>query len=112
MKGSCEHIEYVVGDNRQDVVLQIRRLCQVLAILTLKTYNVPKRFTSPRTWTDPWARPKQWKMDTRFGMWDVKSLYRAGSHMTVVRGLVSFRLELVGVVKVRREKRDTALAVG
>jgi len=51
-------------------------------------------------------------MDTRFGMWDVKSLYRAGSHMTVVRGLVSFRLELVGVVKVRREKRDTALAEG
>ena len=93
MKGSSEYTEYVVGDNRQEVVLQIRRLCQVLAILTLKTYTVPKRFTSPQTRTEPWERRKQWKMDTKFGTWGVKSLYRAGSLTTVARGLVRFRLD-------------------
>jgi hypothetical protein len=38
--------------------------------------------------------------------------YRAGSLTTVARGLVMFRLDLVGVVKVRWEKRDTVLAEG
>jgi hypothetical protein len=28
-------------------------------------------------------RPKLWKMDMRFGTWNVRSLYRAGSLMTV-----------------------------
>jgi hypothetical protein len=40
----------------------------------------------------------------------VKSLYRAGYLTTVARRLVRFRLDLVGVVKVRWEKRDIALA--
>jgi hypothetical protein len=32
-------------------------------------------------------RPKREKMDTRFGLWNVRSLYRAGSLMTVSREL-------------------------
>jgi len=40
----------------------------------------------------------------------VKSLYRAGSLTTVARGLVRFRLDLVGVQEVGWEKRDTVLA--
>jgi len=43
-------------------------------------------------------------------MWNVRSLYRAGYLTTAARRLVSFRLDLVGVVKVRWEKKDTALA--
>jgi hypothetical protein len=32
-------------------------------------------------------RPKRWNMDIRFGLWNVRSLYRAGSLMTVLREL-------------------------
>ena len=45
-----------------------------------------------------------------FGLWNVKRLYRAGSLMKVAKELVRFRLDLVGVHKVRWEKRDTVLA--
>jgi hypothetical protein len=39
-------------------------------------------------------------MDMRFGTWNVKSLYRAGSLMTVSRELATYKL--VGVQEVRR----------
>ena len=43
--------------------------------------NIPcyKIFTKPRTWTDTLVQPKQRKRDMRFGTWNVRSLYRAGS---------------------------------
>jgi hypothetical protein len=36
-------------------------------------------------------------MDMRFGTWNIRSLYRAGSLMTVSRKLLKYRLDLVGV---------------
>jgi hypothetical protein len=42
-------------------------------------------------------------MDMRFGTWNIRSLYRAGSLMTVSRELVSYTLDLVGVQEVRWE---------
>jgi exonuclease III len=40
----------------------------------------------------------------RFGMWNVRSLYRAGSFKTVARELGKYKLDLVGVQEVRWEK--------
>jgi exonuclease III len=40
-------------------------------------------------------------MDMRFGSWNVRSLYRAGSLMTVSRELARYKLDLVGVQEVR-----------
>jgi hypothetical protein len=39
----------------------------------------------------------------RFGLWNVRSLYRAGSLMTVLRELTRYKLDLVGVQEVRWE---------
>jgi hypothetical protein len=36
----------------------------------------------------------------RFGTWNVRSLYRSGSLMTVVRELARYKLYLVGVQEV------------
>jgi exonuclease III len=40
----------------------------------------------------------------RFGTWNVKSLYRSGSLMTVARELARYKLDLVGVQDVRWDK--------
>jgi exonuclease III len=42
-------------------------------------------------------------MDMRFGTWNVRSLYRAGSLTTVSRELSRYMLDLVGVQEVRWE---------
>jgi hypothetical protein len=49
-------------------------------------------------------------MDMRFGTWNIRSLYRVGSLMTVLRELPRYRLELVGVQEVRLEGIGTAPA--
>jgi hypothetical protein len=49
-------------------------------------------------------------MDMRFGTWTVRSLYRAGSLMTVSIELSRYRLDLVGVQKVRCEGSGTVPA--
>jgi exonuclease III len=46
-------------------------------------------------------------MDMRFGTWNVRSLYRVGSLMTVSRELSRYRLDLVGVPEVRWEGSGT-----
>jgi hypothetical protein len=43
------------------------------------------------------AQPKHWKMDMRFGMLNVRSLYRTGSLKMVARELGKYTLDLVGV---------------
>jgi exonuclease III len=43
----------------------------------------------------------------RFGTWNVRSLYRAGSLMTVSRELARYKLDLVGVQEVRCEGSGT-----
>jgi hypothetical protein len=40
-------------------------------------------------------------MDMRFGLWNVRSLYRADSLMTVLREPARYKLDLVGVQEVR-----------
>jgi exonuclease III len=49
-------------------------------------------------------------MDMRFGTWNVRSLYRAGSLMSVSRELSRYRLDLVGVQEVRWEGSGTESA--
>jgi hypothetical protein len=46
-------------------------------------------------------------MDMRFGLWNVRSLYRAGTLMTVSRELARYKLDLVGVQEVRWEGSGT-----
>jgi hypothetical protein len=42
-------------------------------------------------------------MAMRFGTWNIRSLYRAGSLLTVSRELARYELDLVGVQEVRWE---------
>jgi exonuclease III len=49
-------------------------------------------------------------MDMRFGTWNVRSLYRAGSLKTVAGKLGKHKLDLVGVQEVRWEKGGTKRA--
>jgi exonuclease III len=46
----------------------------------------------------------------RFGTWNVRSLYRAGSRMTVSRELSRNRTDLAGIQEVRWEGSGTAPA--
>jgi exonuclease III len=49
-------------------------------------------------------------MDMRFGIWNVRSLYRIGSLKTVARELGKYKLDLVSVQEVRWEKGGTERA--
>jgi hypothetical protein len=49
-------------------------------------------------------------MDMRFELWNVRSLYRAGSLMTVLRDLSKYKLDLVAAQEVRGEGGGTELA--
>jgi hypothetical protein len=49
-------------------------------------------------------KPKLRKMGMRFGMWNVRSLYRAGSLMTVAKEISEYKLDLVGVQEVRWDR--------
>jgi exonuclease III len=53
---------------------------------------------------------KFWKRDMRFGTWNVRSLYRAGSLKTVARDLGKYKLDLVGVQEVTWKKEGTERA--
>jgi hypothetical protein len=110
VKGCSERTEYLVAYNRQGVVLQLGILLEVLATLHSNNLQCSATFHNSSTWTDPWARGKEWKTDMRFGSWNVKRLYRANYLMSVAKELVKFRLDLVGVYYVRWEKRYTVLA--
>jgi hypothetical protein len=48
-----------------------------------------------------YKRPKRKKMDMRFGTWNVRSMYRAGSLRAVVEEIKKYKLDLVGVQDVR-----------
>jgi hypothetical protein len=49
-------------------------------------------------------------MDMRFGKWNMKGFYRAGSLMTVSRELLRYRLDLVAMQEVSWEDSGTAPA--
>jgi hypothetical protein len=42
-------------------------------------------------------RPKRKKMDMRFGVWNVRSLYRAGSLRALAEKISKYKLDLAGV---------------
>jgi hypothetical protein len=51
----------------------------------------------PQTWADSLDKlPKQKKMDMRFGMWNVRSMYRAGLLRVVGEEISKYKLDLVG----------------
>jgi hypothetical protein len=61
------------------------------ATLHHKNKLVTINLTEPWTWTDSLdKRPKLWNMDMRFGMCNVRSLYRVGSVFTVSRELARY----------------------
>jgi hypothetical protein len=97
VKGYSERTEYLVAYNRQGVVLQLGRLLEVLATHHPNNLQCSATFHNSSTWTDSWARGKEWKSDMRFGSWNVQRLYRTNYLMTVAKELVKFRLESVGV---------------
>jgi hypothetical protein len=70
-----------------------------------KNKLVTKIIKEPRTWTDSSGkRPKLRNMDMRFGTLNARSLYRAGSLMTVFRELTRYKLVLVGVLGLERRE--------
>jgi hypothetical protein len=46
-------------------------------------------------------------MDMRFGTWNQRSLYRAGSLRTVAEEITEYKLDLVGVQEVRWDRGGT-----
>jgi hypothetical protein len=55
-------------------------------------------------------RPKLKKMDIRFGTWNERSLCRARSLMKVAKEISKYKLDLVGVHKVRWDRGGTKAA--
>jgi hypothetical protein len=59
---------------------------------------------------DSLVEHKHQKMDVRFGMWNIRRLYRTGALKVVARELEKFKLELVDIQEVRWEKSGTEQA--
>jgi exonuclease III len=55
-------------------------------------------------------RPKPKKMDMLFGTWNIRSLNKATSLVTVAKELSKYKLDLVGVQEVRWDRRGTETA--
>jgi len=53
------------------------------------------------------VRPKQRKRDMRFGTWNVRGLYTAGSLTAAARELARYKLDLEGVQEVRWDREGT-----
>jgi hypothetical protein len=53
------------------------------------------------------SRCRKQKRDILLGTWNIRSLYRAGSRMTVAKALAKYKLDLVGVQEVRWDKGGT-----
>jgi hypothetical protein len=68
----------------------------------------PKIHKKPQTWTDYLDNGfKRKKMDLRFGTWNVRSIYRAGSLRTMADVVSKYKLDLVGVQEVRWDRGGT-----
>jgi hypothetical protein len=62
----------------------------------LKNKLVTRCHKGPRTWADSLdKRPKLRKMDMIFGTWNVRSLYGAGSIMTVVKEISKYNVKFI-----------------
>jgi hypothetical protein len=69
-----------------------------------------KHCREPWTRIDSLIQPKHQEMDTRFGTWNVRSLYTTGSLKTVARELGMYKLYIMGVKEVRWKKGGTEWA--
>jgi hypothetical protein len=58
------------------------------------------------------VRIKYRKRDIRFGTWNVRSLYRAGSLTAAARELAIYKFYLVGVQEVRGGQRGYSKCMG
>jgi len=56
------------------------------------------------------VRTKQWRRDIRFGIWNVRNLYRSCSFTAVGRELTRYTLDLLCVQEVRWDKGGTVRA--
>jgi len=65
--------------------------------LTIKTSFVTKHEHLNQTWIDTLIRTKQRKREVKFGMWNVRNLYRAGWLRGAARELARYKLHFVGV---------------
>jgi hypothetical protein len=90
------------------VVLQLRGFAVGLTTLHRKNKFVTKISKQPRAWMDTLDKqPKREKVVMRFGLWNVRSLYKTGSLMTVWREMSRYELDLEGVQEVRWEGGGT-----
>jgi len=83
-------------DRRQGVVLQLGGWASYEQFFIVKIGFVTKHEHLPRDWTDTLVRTKQRKRDMRFGIWNIRGLYRAGSFTAAARELAIYKLDLVG----------------
>jgi hypothetical protein len=73
-----------------------------LTIPHRKNKPVMKHIHDPRTSKNSLdKRPKRQNIDMRFGTWNIRSLYRAGSLVSVSKELSKHKLDLVGVQEIR-----------
>jgi exonuclease III len=56
------------------------------------------------------SRNRKRKRDISLGTWNVRSLYRAGSHRAAAREISRYKLDVVGVQEVRWDKGGTVQA--
>jgi hypothetical protein len=82
MEGRCEYIESAVADSRRGVVLQLGGLGEVLTTPHRENVSCCETKSKPRTCTDTLVL-----RGLRFGTWNVRSLYRAGSLTAAAREL-------------------------
>jgi hypothetical protein len=69
-----------------------------------KNKIITKLFNDLLTWTDSLGkRPTLTNTDMRSGFWNIRSTYRAGSLMNVLKELCKYKLDLVGMQEVRWE---------
>jgi hypothetical protein len=72
---------------------------------TMRSKIVMKCSNKPHTWTDYLGiRLKLRNMDMRFSTWNIRSLYGAGSIMTVSKELSEYKLDLAGIQEVRWDR--------
>ena len=81
-------------------------LGEVLTTRHCKNVSCYETFISKSpTWTDTLVRHKPRKEDMRFGTWNVRSLYGAGSLTAEPTELARYKLDLVGVQEVKVGQR-------
>jgi hypothetical protein len=109
MEGNWEYIALAIMYSWQGVALQLGGWAGLTKPHRKKMY-VTKYWKEPQTWTDSLVQPMRQKIHMRFGTWNIRSLYRAGSLKRVARELGKCKLDLVGVQQVRWDKSGTERA--